>query len=157
MEEIRSQGRILTRICVKESAKTFNQVEESDDELYIYPIYSEADSDHTKYLVEPQLREGERYEWTAKPCKQIIAQRPTDQLWKITKSIKNRSSLENIQAILKPTSKLVSMHVCARLSVKLTSLNGLEISKISYKLLGNKRIKFYIPVVKLLLAFLMAW
>ena len=38
MEEIRSQGKILTRIYVKESAKTFNQVEESDDELYISHI-----------------------------------------------------------------------------------------------------------------------
>ena len=63
----------------KKSAKTFNQVEEPDDELYIYIyiyiyiylIYSEADSDHTKYLVEPQLREGVSCEWT-KPCKQII-------------------------------------------------------------------------------------
>ena len=61
----------------KKSAKTFNQVEEPDDELsiyiyiYIYLIYSEADSDHTKYLVEPQLREGVSCEWT-KPCKQII-------------------------------------------------------------------------------------
>ena len=36
------------------------------------------DSDHTKYLVEPQLKEGEGCEWTAKPCKQIVAQRPTD-------------------------------------------------------------------------------
>ena len=26
--------------------------------VYIYLIYSEADSDHTKYLVEPQVREG---------------------------------------------------------------------------------------------------
>ena len=63
----------------KKSAKTFNQAEESDDELYmyiyiyiyIYLIYSEADRDHTKYLVEPQLREGVSCEWT-KPCKQII-------------------------------------------------------------------------------------
>ena len=61
----------------KKSAKTFDQVEEPDDELYIYIyiyiylIYSEADSDHTKYLVEPQLREGVSCEWT-KPCKQII-------------------------------------------------------------------------------------
>ena len=131
IEEIRLQGKILTRICVEESAKTFNQVEESDDELYtVYLMYSGADSDHTKYQMEPQLREGESCEWTAKLCNQLyIDQRPADQLWKITKSIKNRSSLENIQAILKPTSKLFSMHVCARFSVKLTLLNGLEISK----------------------------
>ena len=40
---------------------------------------------------------------------------------------KNRSSLENIQAILKPTSKLCSMHVCLRFSVKFISLNGFKI------------------------------
>ena len=45
---------------------------------YIYPIYSGADSDHTKHLVDPQLREGESCEWPAKLCKQIVAQRPTD-------------------------------------------------------------------------------
>ena len=79
MEEIRLQGKILIRICVKESAKTFNQVEESDDELYtVYPIYSGADSDHTKYQMEPQRKEGESCEWTVKLCKQIVAQRPTD-------------------------------------------------------------------------------
>ena len=46
----------------KKSARTFNQVDDSksDDELYIYiyPIYSGADSDHTKHLVDPQLSEG---------------------------------------------------------------------------------------------------
>ena len=41
---------------------------------YIYPIYSGADSDHTKHLVDPQLREGESCEWPAKLCKQIVAQ-----------------------------------------------------------------------------------
>ena len=45
---------------------------------YIYPIYSGVDSDHTKHLVDPQLREGESCEWPAKLCKQIVAQRPTD-------------------------------------------------------------------------------
>ena len=45
---------------------------------YIYPIYSGADSDHTKYLVDPQLREGESCEWPPKLCKQTVAQRPTD-------------------------------------------------------------------------------
>ena len=81
MEEIRLQGKILTRICVEESAKTFNQVEESDDELYtVYPIYSGADSDRTKYQMEPQLKQGESCEWTVKLWKQIVhvAQRPTD-------------------------------------------------------------------------------
>ena len=69
MEEIRWQGKILNRICVKESAKTFNQVEESDDELYtVYPIYSGADSDRTKYQMEPQLKQGESCEWTVKNC-----------------------------------------------------------------------------------------
>ena len=41
---------------------------------YLYLMYSEADSDHTKYLVEHQLREGESCEWPAKLCKQIVAQ-----------------------------------------------------------------------------------
>ena len=45
---------------------------------YTYPIYSGADSDHTKHLVDPQLREGESCEWLAKLCKQIVAQGPTD-------------------------------------------------------------------------------
>ena len=64
----------------KKSARTFNQVDDSksDDERYIYPIYSGADSDHTKHLVDPQLREGESCEWPAKLCKQIVAQGPTD-------------------------------------------------------------------------------
>ena len=73
----------------KKSA-TFNQVDNSK---------SEAGSDHTKHLMDPQLRESESCEWPAKPCKQIVAQRPidltnygrlqkalkTDQAWKTSK------------------------------------------------------------------------
>ena len=100
MEEIRSQGKFLTRNCVKEICQDF----QSSWRLQIrwWAIYISCTQKqivlHTKYLVEPQLREGESYAWTAKPCKQIVVQRPTDQLWKVTKSIKNRRSLENIQA-----------------------------------------------------------
>ena len=81
MEEIRSQGKFLTRNCVKEICQDFQSswpLQIRWWAIYIYPIYSGADSDHTKHLVDPQLREGESCEWPAKLCKQIVAQRPTD-------------------------------------------------------------------------------
>ena len=76
MKEIRSQRKKLCQrnlpgLSIK--LMTPNQMMS-----YIYLMYSEADSVHTKCLVEPQLREGESCTWTAKPCKQIVVQRPTD-------------------------------------------------------------------------------
>ena len=79
MEEIRSQGKFLTRNYVKEICQDFQSLTTPNQMMsYIYPIYSGADSDHTKHLVDPQLREGESCEWLAKLCKQIVAQGPTD-------------------------------------------------------------------------------
>ena len=80
MEEIRSQGKFLNKELCQEICQDF----QSSWRLQIrwWAIYISCTQKqivlNTKYLVEPQLREGESCAWTAKPCKQIVVQRPTD-------------------------------------------------------------------------------
>ena len=63
----------------KKSARTFNQVDDSksDDELYISHVLR---SRKCSYQMPCGASAKGRWElqWTAKPCKQIVVQRPTD-------------------------------------------------------------------------------